>query len=143
LNHKRSLAVVSVLGLLALGGCASADNDSPEPVTTQGATTDPTDSPTDPPTSSATERPGTVVEITIEGDSITPNGKRVDAELDEPITFEVTSDRAGELHVHTSPDQELEYAVGTTRFTLTVDRPGIVEVEDHDTGTLVVQLEVS
>jgi hypothetical protein len=143
LNHKPSLAVVTVLGLLALGACASADNDSPEPVTTQAATTDPTESPTEPPKSSETERPGTVVEITIKGDSITPSGKRVDAELDEPIIFEVTSDRAGELHVHTSPDQELEYAAGTTRFTLNVDRPGIVEVEDHDTGTLVVQLEVS
>ena len=44
--------------------------------------------------------------------------------------------------MHTFPDQTLDYGVGTTTRTLTIDEPGVVEVEDHETGLVVVQLEV-
>ena len=60
----------------------------------------------------------------------------------EPLKLHITADEPGELHVHSTPEQEIEYAAGTTDKTLTLDQPGVVEVESHDLDKLVVQLEV-
>ncbi len=85
----------------------------------------------------------TSIEITISGDEVTPNGERVEAPLGEPVEFVITADSAGELHVHSDPEQELEYAAGTTVLELDpIDKPGIIEVESHDLGVTIVQLEV-
>jgi hypothetical protein len=84
-----------------------------------------------------------VVEITIDGDQITPNGDRVEVSLGEPVTFDITADRAGELHVHSTPEQELAFDEGETLVEATFDQPGVVEVEDHETDKVVVQLQVS
>lgn len=48
---------------------------------------------------------GPAVEVTISGDEVTPKGDRIDAKVGEPVTFIVQSDRAGGLHVHSSPEQ--------------------------------------
>jgi hypothetical protein len=55
----------------------------------------------------------------------------------------VTADREGEMHVHSTPEQELQYGVGKTILTVTIERPGIVEIEDHVADVVVVQLQVS
>lgn len=81
-------------------------------------------------------------EIEIEGDEIEPNGERVQVEAGEPVRLEVESDRAGEFHVHSSPEQEVAFKRGSSVVPLTVDIPGIVDVEEHETGIVVLQLEV-
>lgn len=84
-----------------------------------------------------------VIEITIEGDSITPNGDRVEVSVGQPVELEVTADAPGEIHVHSSPEQELEYDQGTSTVELdAIDKPGIVEVESHTLDKTIVQLEV-
>lgn len=85
---------------------------------------------------------GPVVEVTIDGDTVIPKGDRIDAKVGQPVTFIVTSDRAGGLHVHSSPEQSPEFEKGTTTIEVTVDKPGIVEVEEHESDALIVQLEV-
>lgn len=83
------------------------------------------------------------IEITISGDSVTPNGDRIFIDHGQPVTLVVHADKAGEIHVHSSPEQELEYGSGTTTLRLTpIDRPGIVEVESHTLDKTIVQLEV-
>jgi predicted small lipoprotein YifL len=99
-----------------------------------------TATPVEPP--SATEEAGTVVVITIEGDRITPAGDRLEVERDEVVTLEITSDRAGELHVHSKPEQYVEFEAGTSTHELVIGAPGVVDVEDHETGHVIVQLEV-
>ena len=84
----------------------------------------------------------TTIEVTIEGDEIVPAGERVQATAGEPVHIVVVSDREGELHVHSSPEQELAYEAGTTELDVTIDKPGIVEIEDHVAEVLIVQLEV-
>lgn len=96
----------------------------------------------DEPTDSGTTSPDTI-EITFTGDSVTPNGERVEVKRGEEVTFVVKADEPGELHVHTSPEQELPYDAGTTTLELTIDEPGVVDVESHDLEVIVVQLEVS
>lgn len=85
-----------------------------------------------------------VIEVTISGDSVTPNGERVEVAVGQEIQLEVTADEAGEIHVHSSPEQELEYEAGTHTVTIQgIDKPGTVDVESHSLEKVIVQLEVS
>jgi hypothetical protein len=126
-------------------------------VTLAGCSEEPTtEPPTDPTTSStpeetAEETPEETepaepevreIEITFEGDTA-PAVERVRLAVGEAVELVVTSDQPGELHVHSSPEQTLEYGAGTTRLRVTIDRPGVVEVERHEPEALVLQLEVS
>jgi hypothetical protein len=83
------------------------------------------------------------IQVTITGDDITPNGDRVEVKVGQPIQLVVESDADGEIHVHSDPEQELEYQSGTTTLpSFTIDKPGIVEVESHALEKTIVQLEV-
>lgn len=82
------------------------------------------------------------IELVFEGDEA-PATQRVEVERGEEIEIVIKSDEAGELHVHADPEEELEYAAGTTTLKLTLDQPGVVDVERHEPEALVLQLEVS
>jgi hypothetical protein len=55
----------------------------------------------------------------------------------------VDSDRAGELHVHSSPEQVLAFPAGRSTQDLVIDAPGSVQVEDHESEVVVAIIEVS
>lgn len=93
--------------------------------------------------SSTSPAQGTVVNVSVHGKSVSPNGDRITTKINQPVTIHVTADRAGELHVHSTPEQELKYGVGKTTLKVTIDKPGIVDIEDHIADVVVVQLEVS
>jgi len=83
------------------------------------------------------------IEVTFEGDSITPNGDRIEVTHGQDVILHVTADAPGEIHVHSSPEQEFEYDAGETDLTITdLDQPGVVEVESHTLDKVIVQLEV-
>lgn len=137
--------LVGAVALMTLAACTQAG----EPVDETAA------SPRSTPTSAgnqaqATESPsesspspaGTVVDIRVQGDEIRPLAERIPAKVGDPVTLNVSSNRPGELHVHSEPEQTLEFGDGTTLLTVVVERPGVVDVEEHDTGKLVIQLEV-
>jgi ABC-type glycerol-3-phosphate transport system substrate-binding protein len=91
---------------------------------------------------SATDNP--VIKVAITGDTVTPNGDRVAVQKGQDVTLEVTADAPGEIHVHSTPEQELEYDAGTTTLVIKgLDRPGVVDVESHALEKTIVQLEVS
>ena len=90
----------------------------------------------------STDGPKTI-DITFSGDSVTPNGEKVSVGVGQKVVFHVVADAAGEIHVHSTPEQELEYDQGTTDLTITIDKPGIVDVESHALEKTIVQLEVS
>lgn len=83
------------------------------------------------------------IEITVEDGAISPKGDRIEVGVGDEVVFTVTSDVAGSVHVHSTPEETFDYAEGTTEETLVFDRPGVVEVEAHDPDQLIVQLEVS
>jgi len=90
-----------------------------------------------------TELPTKTIDVTFEGDDVTPNGDRVEVQVDQPIELVVKADEAGEIHVHSDPEHEFEYGSGTTTLApFTIDKPGIVEVESHGLEKTIVQLEV-
>lgn len=118
----RRVALITALvaaGLIGLAGCGEDGSGAQEPGQAQQ------------------------VEITFEGDHVTPSGKRIEVEHGEPLDLVVKADQPGELHVHSTPEQELEYGKGTTTLTLRIDQPGVVDVESHDLDVVVLQLEVS
>ena len=116
------------LSLTACGG-GTEDTQPSGPATSAGAAS---------PSAS-----GTTVDITIKGGKVTPNGERVKAEIGAPVTLKIDADTAGEIHVHSTPEQEIEFEKGTSTHRLTIDQPGIVDVEDHALEQVIVQLEVS
>ena len=59
------------------------------------------------------------------------------------MTLNIDADTSGEIHVHSSPEQEIKFDKGTSTKKLTIDQPGIVDVEDHALEQVIVQLEVS
>lgn len=84
-----------------------------------------------------------VIDISISGDSVTPNGERVQVRVGQPIDLVVMAEEPGEIHVHSRPEeQEFAFEPGTTTFKIEVDSPGVVEIESHDLNQTIVQLEV-
>lgn len=145
-RHRLRSVTVAAIAVTALGlsGCASGDDTEPDDDTTSTAPTE-TGSPS---TSTSTEPSttpapaGVVIEITFDGDSVTPNGERVDAKVGEPVTLEIDADAAGELHIHSTPEQEIGYDAGTSTHEVTFDQPGVVDIESHHLEKIVVQVEV-
>lgn len=117
--RRVALLTAVLTTLLTLVGCGS---DDPEEATSPTADSD-------------------RIELTFEGDQAPPT-ERVPVDPGEELELVIKSDQAGELHIHSDPEQVLEYAAGTTTLTVTIDQPGVVEVERHEPEALVLQLEV-
>ena len=84
-----------------------------------------------------------VVEINFSGDSVDPHGSQIDVPVGHRVELDVTADAAGEIHVHSDPEQSAAYGVGTTRISLgAFEIPGQYEVESHTLGKTIVTLEV-
>ena len=113
------LAALGLVGLTACGGGTSQSGGSSAPTSPK------------------------VIKVTFSGQSVTPNGERVDVSTGQPIKLEVTADEPGEIHVHSSPEQELSYGKGTSTVTVKpIEAPGEVDVESHALDKVIVQLEV-
>lgn len=140
--QARLIAVVAVLvAVTGLAGCASKEDADAGPAPTTTPTNSPTDTGSSDASDTPTEAPNTI-EVTIQGDTVTPNGETVEVPLGETVTLDLHADQPGELHVHSTPEQEIAYAAGDSVHTLTFDQPGVVAVESHDLGKIIVQLEV-
>ncbi len=143
-----ALAVLMTLAVV-LAGCGSSVDSSSTPKAVAPSTSSaspsknssPSSTPGAPSSTPAVSGPQLVVSV--KGDNVTPTGKEMKLGLGKTLTITVTSDRAGELHVHSSPEQELAYSKGTTTLKLKIDKPGVVDVEDHIANALVAQLQVS
>ena len=147
---RRTLATLTVL-LCTTAFASACGGEDESPSTTEPTSTEPNSAeatPTDPASSDASEPTETAdgtqqIEVTIVGDSVTPNGERVEVAVGEPVELIVEADQPGEIHVHSSPEQEFEYDAGSTTLTIAaIDRPGVVEVESHTLEKTIVQLEV-
>ena len=139
-----SRLVPLVLVLAASLSACGADEDTDPPATDQSSSSSPSDSPSDSPSESETSSAddGVAVTVTREGDSFTPNGERVELGVDQPLVLTIEADQAGELHVHSTPEQEIPYDAGTSEHEIVIDRPGVVEVESHEPDLVLLQLEV-
>ena len=141
---RTSTFVVPTLVLLAaLAGCADEPGDE-SPV--DQASSSPSETATSKEKQSAKPKPeepqDPVLEVVIDGEDVSPNSQRIELARGEPLVIEFRSDRAGELHVHAKPEQFLEFPAGSSTRELVVGTPGLVTVEEHETGAVVAQLAV-
>jgi hypothetical protein len=118
---RRLVAVVAVGMVAALGLSACGSSDS---------------------SGSGGDLPTKVIDITFNGDDVTPNGTDVDVKVGQPIEFDVTADKPGEIHVHSSPEeQEFEYDKGSSTFQVKpVPAPTQVTVESHTLDKVLFHL---
>jgi predicted small secreted protein len=119
--RRPAAAIASALLATALLAGCGGSSSSGDPASAQGAK---------------------VIDVTINGDSVTPNGERVAVGVGQDIQLEVTADAPGEIHVHSSPEQEFEYDKGSTTLDLDpISAPGVVEVESHTLGKVILSLQ--
>lgn len=144
------LTALPVCMLLASTACAPSTSSGTDVSDAPSTASDPSiSSSATPPTqskssdpSSTSEPSGPTLAIKIEGDKVSPNAQRITVEAGDPVTITFTTDRPGELHVHSKPEQYVEFAKGSTKAQLVIDTPGLVEVEEHDSSAVVAQIEV-
>lgn len=127
MSIKYAGAAASVLILAALtAGCSSKTETAPSATT------------------SSTSAPASLtIPVSIAKGVVTPGNGVYDATVGEPITLNVDSDVADELHVHSVPEHEFEVKPGAGQiFTFTVTVPGQVVVELHSSDKTVATLNV-
>ncbi len=132
-----------VLGTLLLAGCGAgedvpdaAESSSPSPTATAST-------PGTPSTSATPDPEGVTVEVRLTPDGPQPRGGRVEVKVGEPVTLVVTAEVADEVHVHSDPEVSIDVQPGdSVSRTFTLDRPGQVAVESHETHATIVQLVV-
>ncbi len=108
----------------------------------------PTATPSLPITSPSTQEPvkdQVRIDITITGDKVDPNGKKVDVPVGATVVLTVRSDIDDEIHAHVGDEDgySLEVKAGQTatgRFQLS--SPGSFEVESHHLEKTIVILNV-
>jgi hypothetical protein len=151
-----ALAVTTVAALL-LTGCGGDDSGADDPgsgTTSETPTSTPSESesPESPEASESEDGEGTedakplpkgpFADITLKGDKASPNGERIKLGVGEKLTLRIDSDRPGELHVHSTPEQEISFPAGQSERKLVIEQPGVVDVEEHESGMVLLQLEV-
>jgi ABC-type glycerol-3-phosphate transport system substrate-binding protein len=84
-------------------------------------------------TQSAGPQATKVIDITINGSSTSPSGETIDVAVRQRIELRVTADAPGEIHVHSSPEeQEFEYDKGSSTLEVKpIQTPGRIPVESH------------
>ena len=147
---RRTLAALcSAAALSSLLAACSTDDQSEADSSTSASVTSEATSPSTSETPSPTESPETAtplenpaLSITIKGKAVQPNAQELDVDAGEALLIAIESDRAGELHVHSKPEQYVDFAAGSTTKRLTIETPGSVEIEEHETSAVVAILEV-
>lgn len=142
-SRTRAAVVVPIL-LVTVSGCGGDESASTADRTASTPSTSAASSPSSTPASSREavgEEPD--LAVVVDGEAITPNAQAIEVSVGEPLQVTVAAERAGELHVHSKPEQYLTFEPGDNQFELIVETPGSVEVEDDDTGGVVALLEVS
>jgi len=122
-----TVATLAVAPAVALVGCSPSSGSSDHSTSASGESG-----------SKATKK----IAVTVNGDTVTPAAEPVTVAVGQPVELDVTSDRDGELHVHSSPEHEFEFKPGKSSFRFTLDQPGTVVVEEHVTDALVLKILV-
>lgn len=124
---------------LVLSGCSTGSGGS------DASRAEPGDA-TATPITQVTSTPGAnavVIKITLDGKTVSPSAEKRAIKLNQPVVLQINAVSAGQLHIHSKPEQVLDFPAGESEINLTFKIPGIVDVEDHALDALIVQLEVS
>lgn len=142
MSRVRFLVPVLALSLFAAAGCGGGEDDG-QPTASATASPEATAGATE---SAAPGEPafdGTLVKVDINGSKVAPRPSTHKVAKGDKVRIEVTSDKADELHVH-GYEKTADLKAGQTAVVeFTADQSGRFEVETHDSGLLLFNLEVS
>jgi hypothetical protein len=146
-SARRRPAVLAVLlgAVLVVTGCGADDDGEASAVPTVTATTAPPESAPDPDAEAAAEPTpddAEVVAITVSGGEVTGVEPRTEVTLGTRVRLVVTVDAPDELHVHGFDLTEKLSPGQATQLEFVADRPGIFEIELHDTHKVLTRLQV-
>jgi hypothetical protein len=146
--RRRALGAAVLLLAATLTACGD-DTEAPgasEPespsVESDSPSESASESPSESPSPSESQQAGPTLEVEVEGDAVKPVAEQVDLAVGERLTINVKADRAGELHVHSDPEHTFEFGPGAKTFRLTLDTPGSVDIEEHESDSLVARVLV-
>ena len=136
---RRTAVTLTLIAMLLVAGCARGVGD---------AETSPPETAPSPSSSSSTMTPsptafaGTEIVVSVVAGKVMPPTHRVEVAEGTDVRLLVTSDEADELHIH-GFDIEQELIAGEqATVDFTADQSGVFEVETHESGLQLVQLEV-
>ncbi|MGH3716155.1 MAG: hypothetical protein ACRDT4_22230 [Micromonosporaceae bacterium] len=128
-----ALAGVLAAALIGLTGCGSEPKPAASPTPSAESPASAAPSPT---TAAAT------VIVIVAGGKVTAGGGRHEIKLGTKVVLEFTSDAADEVHVH-GYDKEVALKPGVSaRIEFTANIPGVFEVELHESGLALCELQV-
>jgi hypothetical protein len=130
LGFAASLATGS---LLLVSGCAGSST-AVAPGASSGAASSST--------KAAAAVKATDIVVSVKDDKASPKTHRVKVAVGSPVRILVSSDVDDEVHVH-GYDIEREISAGqSVTIDFTADQTGLFEVETHESGLLLLQLQV-
>lgn len=140
----RGLGVAALTLVLGACGGSAAPGSAPSGSTSSAGATSSAASPSASAPAASATADALTIDITMTGDSVSPNGAKIDARVGQRVVLHVTSDTADEVHAHTGGDgYELEVPAGKpTTGSFTLDSPGSFEVESHGREKVLAILEV-
>jgi len=87
-----------------------------------------------------------IVDLAISGDTIETIEEPVEVKAGETFALQITASTGskGTIRVHSTPARAFEFEGGTSAFVVSIDQPGLVDVEAKadDSGGVIVQLKV-
>lgn len=135
---RRTAVTLTLASTLALSACGGDDpatetpSFSPPASSTGAGATSP----------SETAFAGTEIVVAVKGGKVEPSTHRVKVAKGTQVRLLITSDTADEVHVH-GYEIEKELPAGQqATVDFTADQTGLFEVETHESGLQLVQLEV-
>lgn len=127
IRRTASALVAAAALVVAVTGCSTGSGSSDHSSSASGSS------------SSQTKK----VAVTVKGSTVSPTAEPITVSVGQPVELDVTADRAGELHVHSSPEHEFPFQPGKSTFRFTLNQPGTVIVEEHVSGDLVLKILVT
>jgi multidrug efflux pump subunit AcrA (membrane-fusion protein) len=134
---RRTALALTLAATVVLAGCsgdgaANAPSSSPPASSTTAGETTPTES----------AFTGTEIVVAVKNGKVVPPTHRVKVAKGTQVRLVVTSDKADQVHVH-GYDIEKDLPAGKpTTLEFSADQTGLFEIETHESGLQLVQLEV-
>lgn len=141
----RSVLGAAAVGLVLLSGCgaepvrAAAPSETPAGISAGPA-------PASEPASEPAPAPAPEVQavrLSYAGGEVVGGVQRIPVALGSRAELVVSGDAADELHLHGYDIRQPVPAGGSGTIAFTADVPGVFELELHDSGALLAQVEVS
>lgn len=137
-----SLAVVAVIAAVAFVALRPSGDDSGQAAPQPAAQSEPAKTEREPEARPRRRPRPQYARIRIRGGSPVGGVKRIDVDSGETARIEISSDAAGEIHLH-GYDREARVGPGrATALRFRADLEGIFELELHGPGTELAELRV-